>query len=307
LSGPNTNSHAAGPGLDKTIATHPAPIENAMSDQTREFEYTFDDFNLLRRMSNQHSGILVPDDKFDMFYSRLVRRLRHLGLASFKQYCQHLQHHPDQEFTEFINALTTNLTSFFREKHHFDYLAQTLIPQLLQTKRHHRQISIWSAGCSTGEEAYSLAITLLEHVPGDWNINILASDLDTQVLAAATRGFYPASQVSSLANETLDRWFERGTGAQADQIMVKNQLKQQIHFTQLNLIADWPMTGFFDVIFCRNVLIYFDNTTKALLVNRFAKLLQDGGHLFIGHAESLGQLQTPFTLIGNTIYQKAAQ
>lgn len=278
-----------------------------MSDTTREFEYTFDDFNVLRRMSNQHSGILVPDDKFDMFYSRLSRRLRHLGLASFKQYCLHLQHHRDQEFTEFINALTTNLTSFFREKHHFDYLATTLIPELLQANRHTRQIKIWSAGCSTGEEAYTLAITLLEHVPDDWNISILASDLDTNVLSTAVRGVYPWSQVSSLPNETINRWFERDTGSQANQVMVKNQLKQKINFTQLNLMTDWPMTGTFDAIFCRNVLIYFDNNTKQLLVNRFGKLLRDDGHLFIGHSESLAQLQTPFTLIGNTVFRKAVQ
>jgi chemotaxis protein methyltransferase CheR len=278
-----------------------------MSEKLREFEYTFDDFNVLRQMSNQHSGILVPDDKFDMFYSRLAKRVRLLGFTTVKQYCQYLQQHPDQEFTEFINSVTTNLTSFFREKHHFDYLAKTVIPELLKSKHHERQIKIWSAGCSTGEEPYTLAITLLEHVPESWNIKILATDLDTNVLATAAQGVYPWDRVSSLPNETINRWFQRGTGSQANNVRVKNQLKQLIHFNQLNLMKEWPMTGCFDFIFCRNVLIYFDKETKEGLANRFAKLLRDGGHLFIGHSESLHQLDTPFKLIGNTVYKKTPQ
>ncbi len=278
-----------------------------MSEQLREFEYTFDDFNDLRQISNQHSGILVPDDKFDMFYSRLSKRLRLLGLTTFKQYCQHLQQHPDQEFTEFINSVTTNLTSFFREKHHFDYLAKTVIPELLKSNHLDRKIKIWSAGCSTGEEPYTLAITLLDHVPESWDIKILATDLDTNVLTTAAQGVYPWDRVSSLPDETVSRWFQRGTGTQANHVRVKNQLKQLIHFKQLNLMKEWPMNGYFDFIFCRNVLIYFDKDTKVLLANRFGKLLHDGGHLFIGHSESLHQLDTPFKLLGNTVYKKTPQ
>lgn len=276
----------------------------AEKDKVREFEYTLDDFDFLRRISNQHSGILVPDDKFDMFYSRLSKRLRLLGFTRFKQYCDYLHNHPDQEFTEFINAVTTNLTSFFRENHHFDYLSHTLLPELIVKNKAQRQIRVWSAGCSTGEEPYSLAMALLENVPNDWDIKILATDLDTNVLATAASGIYPAERVSAIGQERLHRWFQRGSGAQVNKVRVKEPLRQIIHFNQLNLMQEWPMKGFFDFIFCRNVLIYFDKDTKEQLAKRYGALLREGGHLFIGHSESLHQLDTPFSLIRNTMYKK---
>ena len=275
-----------------------------MKEKTREFEYTLDDFNFLRRISNQHSGILVPDDKFDMFYSRLSKRLRILGFTRFRQYCDYLQSHSDLEFTEFINAVTTNLTAFFRENHHFDYLSRTLLPELLVKNKAQRQIKIWSAGCSTGEEPYSLAMTLLENVPEGWEIKILATDLDTNVLATAAEGIYPLDRIAAISEQRLQRWFQKGSDTQANKVRAKAQLRQIIHFKQLNLMQEWPMKGLFDVIFCRNVLIYFDKETKARLANRYAGLLREGGHLFIGHSESLHQLDAPFTLIGNTIYRK---
>lgn len=275
-----------------------------MADKTREFEYTFEDFNTLRQISNQHSGILVPDDKFDMFYSRLSKRVRILGLDNFKQYCRYLQQHPDDEFTEFINSVTTNLTAFFREKHHFEFLVKTVIPELLKRNHHARQIKVWSAGCSTGEEPYTLAITLRENVPEGWDIKILATDLDTNVLATAAQGIYPVDRVNTLPQEILSRWFQRGTGSKTSHVRVKNELKQLIHFNQLNLMKEWPMKGHFDFIFCRNVLIYFDKETKEQLAKRYGTLLRDGGYLFIGHSESLHQLDTPFKLLGNTIYKK---
>lgn len=275
-----------------------------MADNAREFEYTLEDFNFLRKISNQHSGILVPDDKFDMFYSRLSKRVRLLGFTHFKQYCQYLQNHPEQEFTEFINAVTTNLTSFFRESHHFDYLAKNLLPELLKKNQSQRQIKVWSAGCSTGEEPYSLAMTLLENVPESWDIKILATDLDTNVLSTAAEGIYPIDRVSTISEQRLQRWFQKGIGLQSRKVRAKSELRRIIRFRQLNLMQEWPMKGFFDVIFCRNVLIYFDRETKARLAKRYAGLLREGGHLFIGHSESLHQLDTPFTLIGNTIYKK---
>lgn len=276
-----------------------------VKQKEREFEYTLDDFDFLRRISNQHSGILVPDDKFDMFYSRLSKRVRMLGFTRFKQYCEYLQNHSDQEFTEFINAVTTNLTSFFRENHHFEYLRQTLVPDLLQKNKAQRKIRVWSAGCSTGEEPYSLAMTLLENVPEGWDIKILATDLDTNVLVTAAAGIYPLDRVSAIGEQHLQRWFQKGMGGQANRVRAKTELRQVIHFNQLNLMQEWPMTGPFDFIFCRNVLIYFDRKTKERLANRYAGLLRAGGHLFIGHSESLHQLDTPFTLIRNTIYRKA--
>ncbi len=278
----------------------------AVTDNTREFGYTWDDFNFLRQMSNQHSGILVPDDKFDMFYSRLSKRLRLLGFSRFKQYCEYLQTQPEQEFTEFINAVTTNLTSFFREGHHFEFLGKTVLPELLRLKSAQRQIKVWSAGCSTGEEPYSLAMTLLELIPDGWEVKILATDLDTQVLSTAAEGVYPLDRIGALSEQRLQRWFQKGVGVQSSYVRAKAQLRQAIHFRQLNLMQEWPLKGPFDFIFCRNVLIYFDRATKVRLANRYAGLLREGGYLFIGHSESLHQLDTPFTLVGNTIYRKTS-
>jgi chemotaxis protein methyltransferase CheR len=269
----------------------------------RDFEYTPDDFEVLRSLSNQHSGILVPDDKFDMFYSRLSKRVRLLGFNTFKQYCQYLPGHPE-EFTEFINAITTNLTSFFREKHHFEFLARTIIPELLKKNQSSKEIKVWSAGCSTGEEPYSIAIVLKENLPVDWRIKILATDLDTNVLAAAVSGIYSYDRLNDMSEERLKRWFQKGAGSVTDKVRVKQELRDTVHFKHLNLMREWPMNGVFDCIFCRNVLIYFDKETKAMLANRYAGLLKEGSYLFIGHSESLHQMDTPFCLIGNTIYKK---
>ena len=275
-----------------------------MTDKQREFEYTWDDFNFLRKKSNAYSGILVPDDKFDMFYSRLSKRLRLLGFDNFKSYCTYLDQYPEHEFTEFINAVTTNLTSFFREPHHFEYLRKTVLPELVKKKAGSRQIRVWSAGCSTGEEPYSLAITLLETLPENWNIRILATDIDTNVLMTATEGVYGIDRVQSLGEKHLKQWFLRGKGTNQHRTRVKPELQRLIKFKPLNLMEDWPMTKPFDFIFCRNVLIYFDRDTKERLIAKFADLLPIGGHLFIGHSESLHQLTRQFKLIGNTIYER---
>ena len=275
-----------------------------VSENQREFEYTRDDFNFLRKISNEHSGILVPDDKFDMFYSRLSKRVRLLGLKNFKQYCQFLENNPAQEFTEFINAVTTNLTSFFREKHHFEYLKNTVIPDVLKRNNTTKTIRVWSAGCSTGEEPYSLAMTLLENIPSGWDIKILATDLDTNVLQTAAKGVYTKDRVDGLPVNTLKRWFKRGTGKNANKVKISKECQSLIHFKQLNLMKEWPFNSYFDFIFCRNVLIYFDRETKEKLAQRYGGFLVVGCHLFIGHSESLHQLDTDFDLIGNTIYKK---
>ncbi|WP_347987394.1 protein-glutamate O-methyltransferase CheR [Methylomonas sp. AM2-LC] len=272
----------------------------------RDFEYTLADFDMLRSLSNQHSGILVPDDKFDMFYSRLSKRVRLLGFSSFKQYCEYLKNEPD-EFVEFINAITTNLTSFFREKHHFDYVSKTLIPELIKKNSDSKQIKVWSAGCSTGEEPYSIAMVLKENLPADWQIKILATDLDTHVLQTAVAGIYSRGKLTGVSDERLQRWFQKGIGNQEEKVRVKHELRQLVHFKQLNLMQQWPMKGYFDFIFCRNVLIYFDKETKAMLANRYANLLMEGAYLFIGHSESLHQMDTGFSLVGNTIYKKISK
>lgn len=276
-------------------------------ERAREFEYRREDFAVLKRLSNEHSGIIVTDDKFDMFYARLSRRVRALGMSSFKEYCQLLERGSGQEFTEFINSVTTNLTSFFREKHHFDYLKSKLIPELIRKNSAQKRLRIWSAGCSTGEEVYSIAMTLLESLPDrqGWDIKILATDLDTNVLETASKGVYSNERITGLDAATTKRWFIGSDDLPSKQVRVHPDLRKLVTFKQLNLMApNWPMRGPFDIIFCRNVLIYFDGPTKEKLANRYGGLITPQGHLFIGHSESLHQLQTPFKLIGKTIYHK---
>ncbi len=278
-----------------------------MSTRKREFEYTQADFDGLRKMSNDHTGIIVPDDKFDMFYSRLSKHIRRLGLANFADYCEVLSGDNASEFSEFINSITTNLTSFFREMHHFDYLSGTVIPQLLKANAGTRSIRVWSAGCSTGEEPYSIAMTFLDNLPRGWEVKILATDLDTDVLSTAAKGVYTADRIKGLPENLARNWFMKSKQSQMDHVKVKSELQSIIRFRQLNLMGDWPMRGPFDVIFCRNVLIYFDKNTKIRLAQRFSEILADDSSLFIGHSESLYQLTDQFKLIGNTIYQKEKQ
>jgi chemotaxis protein methyltransferase CheR len=275
-----------------------------MAEKQREFEYTRADFEELRQISNSHSGIIVTDDKFDMFYSRLSKRIRMLGLPNFKAYCQYLKENEATEFTDFINAITTNLTAFFRENHHFEYVKDIIIPELLKRNAASREIKVWSAGCSTGEEPYSIAMTLLENLPIGWTVKILATDLDTNVLQTAINGVYSNDRISGLSTERQKRWFKKGKGSNSSKVKVKPELQELIRFKQLNLMQAWPMKGLFDFIFCRNVIIYFDRDTKERLVNRYSGFLATGSHLLIGHSESLHQLETDFDLVGNTIYRK---
>lgn len=277
----------------------------SVRDSQREFAYTRADFDRLRQLSRDYSGIQVSDDKFDMFYSRLVKRLRTLGLSSFRSYADYLSAHPDREFTEFINSVTTNLTAFFRENHHFEFLAKQALPQICRQSVGRKTLRAWSAGCSTGEEPYSLAMTLQEHLPTDWRCQILATDLDTQVLRTAADGVYPLEAVASVDERRLRQWFQKGVGRQDRRVRVKAALREAIEFRQLNLMRDWPELSGFDLIFCRNVLIYFDRTTKETLAKRYWQALRPGGYLFIGHSESLHQLDTGFEALGQTVYRKS--
>lgn len=206
---------------------------------------------------------------------------------------------------QFVNAITTNLTAFFREVHHFDYLATTLLPALLQDKVR-RRLRLWSAGCSTGEEPYSLAMVVRETLPASvgWDTKILATDIDSNVLATARLGVYSTERASGLSPQHLQRWFRRGTGANAGLMRVVPALQELITFRQLNLMHDWPLRGPFDIIFCRNVAIYFDKATQRRLFDRFADQLDRQGYLFVGHSESLSAITERFELLGKTIYRK---
>ncbi len=272
----------------------------------REYEFTQRDFDYLRRISNTHTGIVVTDDKFDMFYSRLARRVRLLGLSSFSQYCDYLEDPANgAELNELVNALTTNLTAFFRENHHFEFLANTALPEFARRNRGSGRLRIWSAGCSTGEEPYSIAMVLAEQRQRLHGIEpkILASDIDSNVLAQAESGVYPMARVEKLGRSRLKAFFQRGKGGQAGKVRVRDELRRQVRFERVNLMEPLRVEVQ-DLIFCRNVIIYFDKETKRRLVERFADRLVDGGYLVVGHSESLYQVTDRFELLGNTVYRK---
>jgi len=268
----------------------------------REFAFTRADFDALRRLVVKHTGIMVTDAKVEMFYARLARRLRLLGLTDFKAYVARLHDDDGSELIELINAITTNLTGFFREAHHFDYLADHLVPRW--AVRPGVPIRIWSAGCATGEEPYSIAMVLLEQLPDVQrrDLRILATDLDTQALEQAQAAVYTTGQMGCLARWPWRRWVLRGRGAQEGHIRMRPEVRALVDFRRLNLIGDWPLRRDYDAIFCRNVMIYFDTPTKKILVERLADRLADDGHLFLGHAESLIGLAPRFRPVARTVY-----
>jgi len=276
-----------------------------MTDRDREFPFTQKDFQFLAKTINERTGIVVSDEKFNMFYSRLSRRVRALKLSSFKEYCELVKKDSDgKETIELTNAITTNLTAFFRENHHFEYLAQHVIPEMMQ-QNSDRKFRIWSAGCSTGEEPYSLAMTIRESAlaTSHWNVDFLATDLDSNVVATSQQGVYTMSRVEGISKNRLKRFFMRGKGSQQGMVKVKPELTSMIEFGQLNLMDNWRVEQK-DVIFCRNVIIYFNKETKTKLVNKYADSLKTGGYLFIGHSESLYKISDRFELVGNTVYRK---
>ncbi len=280
------------------------------TEKAREFTFTGADFRFIRDLVAERTGIMLSENKRDLVYGRLSRRLRELGLSCFRDYCSLLEKGESEEMVQFVNAITTNLTSFFREDHHFEYLGKTLLPGLMQKKLKNnlpRRLRIWSAGCSTGEEPYSIAMVLKEVLGSSddkWDARILATDLDTKVLEKASNGVYEQQRVEGLTKNRLQRWIKKGSGNNAGKVRVSPELQEIITFKQLNLMNDWPMSGPFDLIFCRNVVIYFNKPTQQVLFDRYAELLDEGGHLFLGHSETMFQKTDRYQLIGKTIYQK---
>jgi len=271
---------------------------------TREFPLDEKEFKQICLLATEYAGIQLLDrGKEDMVYGRLARRLRVLNLPSFRDYIALLNSEQGKgEFSHFINALTTNLTAFFRENHHFEHLASDVLPKLMKRNASSRKIRIWSAGCSSGEEPYSIAMTVAETVPKDWDVKILATDLDTNMVEHGEQAIYAEARLTGISQARLKRWFMKGRNGDA---RVKDVLREMIHFRPLNLLHDWPMQGPLDVIFCRNVIIYFDNETKEKLAQRYAKIMHEEGTLFIGHSETLFKVSDAFSLIGKTIYAKA--
>lgn len=269
----------------------------------KEFPMSDRDFAMIQSIAYRLTGISLSEHKKNMVYGRLVRRLRALRLGSFDQYCALIDQENSAEHVEFINSITTNLTSFFREGHHFDFLAQKLLPTLAGRQGGSKRLRIWSAGCSTGEEPYSIAMVIKSQASlANWDIKILATDLDSNVVAKAKTGVYPAERAENIPEQYTR--FLQADKTQA-RVKVKNAASDLITFKQLNLLHPWPMKGPFDVIFCRNVVIYFDAPTQRKLFDRYAGILQPDGHLFIGHSENLHNVTDRFRPLGRTIYQRA--
>jgi len=275
-------------------------------DTEHEFELRDEDFSALRTLVKAHTGINIGPEKRALIYSRLARRVRALGLENFRQYRELLERDDGVELGEFRDAITTNLTSFFREPHHFAYLRENVLRPWMAARGGGRKLRIWSAGCSTGEEPYSIAMTIVETL-GDLrgrDVRILATDLDSQVLASAASGCYTEARMGGLGAERRERFFVRGLPESRPGYTAAASLRDLITFKQLNLMDELPMKGPLDVIFCRNVIIYFDKDTQRGLLGRLAGKQQPGHLLFLGHSENVTRLGGSYLLLGDTVYRR---
>jgi chemotaxis protein methyltransferase CheR len=281
----------------QTIASTPVA---AIDPTTLEYSMSSRDFERVCHLIRQRAGIALNPSKRSMVYSRLARRLRATGKRNFEEYLDWLESGNGGEWQDFVNALTTNLTSFFRESHHFPVLSE----HLLSLKSRPR-INIWCCAASTGEEPYSIAITAMEAF-GNLAppVRILATDIDTNVLQAASAASYRDEAIARMEPDLVRKYFLRGSGANAGFVRVRPEVAGMVTFRPLNLLApSWPLRAGFDVIFCRNVMIYFDKETQLGLLRRFAPLLNQGGLLFVGHSENFSQARDTFQLLGKTVYQ----
>lgn len=266
-----------------------------------EFLFTDSDFSKIRTLIHRRAGIALGEQKRQMVYSRLSRRLRELQLAGFSSYLDLLESRQDgEEWQSFINSLTTNLTSFFREAHHFPVLAE-------HARKVQQPFTIWCAAASTGEEPYSIAITLIEALGGRASsAKVIATDIDTAVLAKASAGVFTNEQVARLSPERLRRFFNKGTGSNAGKVRIRPEVAAMVKFSRLNLLdPSWSVKEPVDAIFCRNVMIYFDKPTQKKVLDRFAPLLKPGGLLFAGHSENASLVNQTFKSLGHTVYELA--
>ncbi|MFJ3455906.1 protein-glutamate O-methyltransferase CheR [Scandinavium goeteborgense] len=279
-------------------ATLPNGQSSLLTQMTQRLALSDVQFRRICQLIYQRAGIVLADHKRDMVYNRLVRRLRQLGLDDFGRYLAMLEANQDNaEWQAFINSLTTNLTAFFREAHHFPTLAE-------HAKRRQGEYRVWSAAASTGEEPYSIAITLADTLgtaPGRWKV--FASDIDTEVLTKAQNGVYRQDELKTLSQQQLQHYFMRGTGPHSGLVRVRQELANYVDFAPVNLLdKNYNVPGPFDAIFCRNVMIYFDKTTQQEILRRFVPLLKPDGLLFAGHSENFSHLVREFSLRGQTVY-----
>ena len=281
-------------------------MNNAKEERQKEFHFSDKEFKFISDLVGERTGIVLSSAKRQMVYGRLSRRLRQLKLTKFSDYCDMLTSGHEEELIEFTNAITTNLTAFFRENHHFEHLKNTVLPEVIRNNANTKRIRIWSAGCSSGEEPYSIAMCVREALPksSGWDIKILATDLDSNMVQRGKDGVYTSERVEGLTPARMKRWVKKGKGENADKVRMSDELRELITFKELNLMENWPIKGPFDFMFCRNVVIYFNKDTQRILFDRYADLLAPKAHLFIGHSESLNKVTERFALLGKTIYQK---
>lgn len=287
--------------------TDPRPLRDASPVPGGEFAFTWADFQQIAEFVHGEAGIVLPESKANLVYSRLAKRLRAIGLRSFRDYCALVESSDGiDERQALIAAMTTNVTRFFREGHHFEHLAANVLPDLAAAARRGEKIRIWSSACSSGEEPYSIALTLLSIMPdaGDYDILILASDIDPDILARAQTGSYPAARLADIPLPMRGRWVENDRTDSKPQFQFAEPVRKLIRFRQLNLLKEWPLRASFQVIFCRNVMIYFDLETQNRIWARFADRMTPGGHLYIGHSERVATESLPFSLAGQTTYRR---
>lgn len=280
-------------------------VNGGTAEADREFAFSDADFRGLAQVAYEQAGIALSDSKRNLVYSRLSRRLRTLGLRTFAAYRNYLEEN-SSERESFINAISTNLTKFFRESHHFDHLRdQVIAPFAKSNFGRAGRLRIWSAGCSSGEEPYTIAVVIRREVRDleRHDVRILATDIDTEVLGRGARGEYPANSQDDIPRPYQEYFQSAGA---SDALVVDRQARSLVAFRRLNLMEQWPFKGTFDAIFCRNVMIYFDGPTKAKLIERYTEKLNPGGFLYIGHSESLNGSHPGLALVGRTIYRRDA-
>jgi len=278
-----------------------AEVQTAGADmQGREFAWTSSDFDRVQSLIYKRAGISLHDGKHAMVYSRLSRRLRDTGHTSFREYLSWLESTEGPEWQEFVNALTTNLTSFFREQHHFEIFSAHLKSRPAGTPW-----SVWCSAASTGEEPYSIVMTAYEAIGSGAGFSLIASDIDSKVLDTAARGVYRMEGLKGVDSSRIQRFFLRGKGANSGMARIKPEIRQCIDFKMVNLIRDdWPFQSSFDVVFCRNVMIYFDAETQRRVLEKIHRVMKVGALLFVGHAENFSDSKDLFVLKGKTVYER---
>lgn len=279
------------------IGSHSEP---SVGMQGREFAWTDADFDRVQTMIYKRAGISLHDGKHAMVYSRLSRRLRETGYQSFREYLGWLESSDIPEWQEFVNALTTNLTSFFRENHHFEVFSS-----LLKARPAGTPWRVWCSAASTGEEPYSILMTAIESLSGHPSLSLIASDIDSKVLRTAQQGVYRLDGMKGIDANRMQRFFLRGKAGNEGMVRIKPELSRMIEFFMVNLIRDdWPFKEPFDVVFCRNVMIYFDGATQRKVLERLFKVMKPGSLLFVGHAENFSDSRDLFVLKGKTVYER---